>query len=333
MSDKENISISIALCTYNGQQFLPAQFKSIIGQTIVPSEIVVCDDASTDSTVSLVNSFLKNTYFQGNIIENENSLGVIANYSQALSLCQGEYVALCDQDDIWQPDRISRCLQHMIEAEKFFGTNTPLLVHSDLQVIDSEGHVLAPSFVKFRKLQPRQNDPLKILLVQNFVTGCTVLVNRSLLKAALPIPEYAVMHDWWLALVAAAAGKIIYEPKPLVIYRKHGKNVIGAKGYFTSDNVKRLGSTANLEAEIAGTIDQALVLRERLNELPIDTSQLSYLDEYLEAVLQGGTGAAVRVYRKGIKKCGLFRSLVFYLLLMKGSYKRGFKGRRSGKQQ
>ncbi len=310
----------MALCTYNGAEFLPLQLKSIINQNLPPDEIVCCDDLSSDLTVPLIKSFSSNAITQVRFYSNESNVGVIVNYSRAISFCTGDYIALCDQDDIWMPERLASTVQKMKQAEERYGVNTPLLVHTDLKVIDNEGEIIAPSFIKSRRLQPEVNDPLKRLLVQNFITGCTVLINRPLIDVALPIPANVVMHDWWLALVAAATGKIIYESKPTVLYRKHGKNVVGPKGFYDRENLSRLLMSESMENELAGTINQAAALQDRLKLLGM-AERYPYIGHYIEAVSRGGVKALRGAIKTGVRKTGLIRNLLFHLLLLKGRYK------------
>lgn len=315
-----NKKISVALCTYNGAEFLPLQIKSIINQNLPPDEIVCCDDLSSDQTVGLIESFSSNVITPVRFYSNERNIGVIDNYSRAISSCKGDYIALCDQDDIWLPEKLAMTFNKMKEAEALYGSATPLLVHSDLSVIDASGRVIAPSFMKLRKLQPDPAEPLKVLLAQNFVTGCTVLVNRPLIEVALPIPESAVMHDWWLALVAAATGKIIYEPTATVLYRKHGKNVIGAKGFYGRENMNRLMKIKLLEKELAGTIKQVTALQGSLKMLGM-AERYPYIDRYLEAISHGGVKAIKSSIETGIRKNGLARNLLFYFIMLKGGYR------------
>ena len=314
-----NDELSIALCTCEGSFYLPEQLESLVGQSFLPGELVVFDDASSDNSAELIEAFAGRAPFKVRLALNEKRLGAVNNFSQAISLCRGDYVALCDQDDIWLPDKLELTMQRMKEAEEAYGKTTPLLVHTDLKVIDSAGIIIAPSFMKLRKLKPAQDDPLKILCAQNFVTGCTVLINRPLIDAAIPIPESAMMHDWWLALVAAARGKIIYEPQATVLYRQHEKNVIGSRGFYTEENIARLLDMKNMEKKLAGTVDQLRALKGRLEGFP-NGKRTSELDYYLAAASQGGVKALLAALRGGIRNAGLFRSAVFYLLLLKGSY-------------
>ena len=194
--------VSVVLCTYNGSIYLQKQLKSIAEQTLKPVELVVSDDASTDSTVELIKRFAKESPFPVRLYQNQRNTGVVANYSRAAALCDGDYVALCDQDDIWLPEKLYLTQGSMHAAEKQYGCSHPVLVHTDLTVINKMDWVIAPSFMKMRKIRHVGPEPVKRLLVQNFVTGCTIMANRALLREALPIPEAALMHDWWLALVS-----------------------------------------------------------------------------------------------------------------------------------
>ena len=223
--------------------------------------------------------------------------------------------------NIWLPKKLELIMQRMKGAELNYGMKTPLLVHSDLSIIDYAGQYISESFLKYRKLQPKHKDPLKVLLVQNFVTGCTVLINRPLADAALPIPENAVFHDWWLALIAAAMGRIIFEPSPTVLYREHDSNVVGPKGFYTRKNISRVTKLKDLEQEIAFTIKQVQALKDHLIDLS-DQSQTDFLEDYQRAVYNGGSVALIKMRKYGTKKMGWIRNAIFAILLIKGGYKR-----------
>ena len=211
-----------------------------------------------------------------------------AKLCPAVSLCRGDYVALCDQDDIWDAEKLALSSQAMRKAQEQHGAAKPLLLHTDLMVIDAEGHLVASSLMQIQKIAHAAQEPLKTLLVQNFVTGCTVLVNRPLLEAALPVPEEALMHDWWFALIAASLGDLIFLPRPIVHYRQHGRNTVGAKKFFGGKNVARLARVTQLEQMIASTIVQDLALHERLVQLHQRVP--AYLAGFLQAARQGGGG-------------------------------------------
>ena len=157
------------------------------------------------------------------------NLGCIANVNCLLEASRAPYVALADQDDIWLPEKLVETFALLQRLEHQHGVQQPLLVHSDLELMDADGHRLGSTYVKHQHLDPRRTAPEPLALT-NVVTGCTAMVNRALLDRALPIPSEALMHDWWLALVASCFGAIGWLPQPTVLYRQHGGNVLGAQG-------------------------------------------------------------------------------------------------------
>jgi hypothetical protein len=197
-------------------------------------------------------------------------LGVIANFGALLEAARdrgADYVFPCDQDDEWRPDKLSAALGLMRRLEAERGAATPLLVHSDLEVVDRDLRPLHPSFLAFQGLRHEGEDPLRVLLVQNFVTGCASLLNRALLELCLPIPAGCVMHDWWYAQCAAAAGAIGFLPGPGLRYRQHAANQVGAAGAFGNLNVltargrRRFATSWRVARQ---TVVQAGLLAERL---------------------------------------------------------------------
>ena len=310
--------LSIALCTCEGSFFLPKQLESLASQTILPGEIVVCDDASTDGTVGIIKEFAGKVPFRVNIIVNKDRLGAIKNFEQAIALCKGKFIALCDQDDIWYENRLEKSLQCMAEVEK--DTITPLLVHSDLSVIDRAGKLIAPSYMKARRIKHREEQTLNYLVAQNFVTGNTILFNRVLKEIALPVPDQAVMHDWWLALVAAATGNVNFIEQPTVQYRQHRANVIGPGKMYSGKNLMRALDFEILEKELATVLSQAFALEERLKACNLKNPE--WLGLFLREVGTGkGLAPLKAAFRAGVHKQGLLRNMVYYMLLLKSDYK------------
>jgi len=223
------MKISIALCTYNGEKFLREQLDSIAEQTLLPDELVVCDDCSSDGTIDIINHFRECAPFPVQIHVNEKNLGLTNNFSKATDLCQGRWIALCDQDDRWLQEKLQRLARKMEQLEEGHGEDTPLLVHSDAIVADTDLKTIDNSLWGFQRTNPQCGDRLGRLLSQNVVTGCTSLFNQALWRKAMPVPEEAMMHDWWLAFVASAFGKIGFVREPTILYRQHGRNDTGAK--------------------------------------------------------------------------------------------------------
>lgn len=224
------VSYEIALATCDGSRFLEEQLESLRAQTVPPRRLVVVDDASRDDTVTILHRWAQRTGLPMVLQPRRIRQGCLASFAQALAATEANYVFLCDQDDRWDPDKAEVLLQRMGRLEAHHGENTPLLVHSDLRLIDARGQLLHPSFRQLQQLNTKRDGFLDLAL-QNTVTGCATLVNRACLKAALPFPEEVVLHDWWLAMVTARLGQLDYDPEARLSYRQHEGNVVGAAGY------------------------------------------------------------------------------------------------------
>ena len=228
--------IEILLATYNAEKYLSSQLDSIIGQSFKNWKIIIRDDNSEDSTVEIINNFRKK-YPEKILIINDTkqNLGVCGNFSELLKNSHSDYVMFCDQDDIWLKYKIEITFQKMKDMENKFGSKCPILVHTDLVVVDKNLKKISNSFWKFSHLNPETQKKIQRLLIQNFVTGCTIMINRELKNISPIVPDDAFCHDSWLALVACAFGKIKSVPIPTVLYRQHQKNVFGGKkwNHFT----------------------------------------------------------------------------------------------------
>ena len=223
--------ICIALATYNGERFLPELISSLEDQSFREWNLIARDDGSTDSTRSILEERAANDRRFVIVRDPERQLGPSLNFGRVMhtALTDGaRYLALADQDDVWHCEKLARQLRQVKDAEAEFGADTPILAHSDLSVVDEQLENLNPSFMKSSRRFRNPTNPLATLLAHNFVIGCSVVINRSLLELATPVPNEAYMHDWWLALCAAAAGRLVYLDEPLVNYRQHENNSIGA---------------------------------------------------------------------------------------------------------
>ncbi len=258
-------SLEVLLPCFDGAPFLEAQVLSIHAQTRLPDRLLVRDDGSRDATRALLVSL--ECRFPGWLVSLPSGvrLGCRDNVATLLAASRADYVALADQDDVWDPHRLSAALELMIQLERTHSHKTPLLVHSDLRLIDGQGRFLAHSFHRAQRLDPKRTG-LDDLTLTNVVTGCTVLLNRACVEASLPFPPAVVMHDWWLALVASRCGAIGYLQEPAVAYRQHGANLVGAVG---QDPVRLLGLMHPSSRELSGpkrlarAWAQALALVER----------------------------------------------------------------------
>lgn len=230
--------IEVVLPTYNGAAYLRQQIASIDQQTLRPQRLLIRDDGSSDGTLELLESLQQRYGAWLELCPTDGNLGCSANVNRLLEASRAPYVALADQDDIWLNHKLEASLALLQQLERRHGVDTPLLVHSDLDLVDSEGMPLGCTYFQLQRLDPKRTAPQHLSLT-NVVTGCTVLLNRALLQEALPIPADALMHDWWLALVASCLGDIALLPEPTVLYRQHGGNVLGAQGLGLSYWMRR----------------------------------------------------------------------------------------------
>jgi glycosyltransferase involved in cell wall biosynthesis len=232
--------IAVLLSTYNGEKFLGEQLDSLLAQSHKNFILVVRDDGSRDRTVSILESYAGDHPERIHLISRDGvnmgasaSFAFLADYvlkSKELLGLKSIYMMFCDQDDTWFPEKIEKLLAAMLATEADNGSTLPIIVHSDLEVVSEQNMVIAKSLISYQGLEIERNS-FPNLVISNLVTGCTALINEPLAEKALPIPEKAIMHDWWLALVATAFGKLVYLDTPLVHYRQHGNNTIGAKEF------------------------------------------------------------------------------------------------------
>ncbi|NBL00173.1 MAG: glycosyltransferase family 2 protein [Erysipelotrichia bacterium] len=247
------MKLVILLSTYNGALYLEDFLISLEKQTYQNWELIVRDDGSSDDTLVILQKF-SDKINKVSILKDRQNFGAKKSFSTLLNVAlqsseKYEYIMFADQDDIWSPEKIEKTYLKMKEFEKSH-PSLPLLVHSDVNVVDEKLNVIASSFWSYQHIDPTR-DSLNHLLLHNVVTGCTVMINRALAENVKTIPHEAIMHDWWMAMVASAFGKIGYIDEPLMLYRQHGTNDTGAKNYGWGYFVKKFIERPNLDRYLA----------------------------------------------------------------------------------
>lgn len=222
--------IEVLMAVYYGEKFVAEQIESILSQTYPHIRLTIRDNHSLDGTRQILEKYQSRHPETINVIYSDTNLGIIGNFSALLENSQADYVMFSDHDDVWLPHKVQIAMNKMEELEKLHGSETPILVHGDLKVVDSQLKTIHSSFWKYSKLDPNKQS-LSRQLIHNQVTGCTTLLNRPLISLSTPFPQDSVMHDWWLALCAAAFGKIGVVNQPAILYRQHQSNDTGAKKY------------------------------------------------------------------------------------------------------
>ncbi len=220
-------TISVAMCTCNGAPYLRQQLESITAQTHPPNELVVCDDRSTDNTVTILKNYMAGSTFPVHLFFNEHQLGPTNNFEKAISLCTGNLVALSDQDDIWRSDKLEWI------ADAFARSPQAGAVFSNADVVNEHGDPLGLSlwqdyFNKSDRLKFAEGHATEVLLRHNVVTGATLALRAEFRNLLLPIPSQW-LHDAWIALMIAACADIVPLPEPLIQYRRHSQQRIGLR--------------------------------------------------------------------------------------------------------
>jgi glycosyltransferase involved in cell wall biosynthesis len=241
--------ISILLATYNGEKYIAEQINSLLSQTNQDFMLYIRDDKSTDSTFIISSGYAERFPKKIAVSQNEKNVGGAKhNFLQMMIDHKDDYVMLCDQDDIWLPDKITKSLAKIKDMEKEHGTSTPILVYTNLTVVRDNLEVTAYSYEKMANKNFDKNI-LNYAVAMNNVAGCTAIYNRALSELMQVAPEYLVMHDWWLYLTAAALGKISAIHYPTVLYRQHKGNESGAKRvlspkyiYYVLTHLKKMAS-------------------------------------------------------------------------------------------
>ena len=223
------MKISIAMCTYNGAAFLPAQLQSIMAQSRPPDQIVICDDGSTDNTRSLLENFAAESSIPIKLHFNQQNLGSVKNFEQAITLCTGDIIALSDQDDVWRTDKL-KLFENVLYKSPSAG-----MVFSDAAIVDENLKPLdrrmwdEVGFDAHKRKLVRTGRALEVLITGWTVTGATMAFRSRFVKLSLPIPDgIAMIHDGWIALTIAAVADVVAVEEPLIQYRQHAQQQIGA---------------------------------------------------------------------------------------------------------
>lgn len=255
--------VVVALATFNGERFLDDQIASIVAQSEKPTRIAISDDGSTDATQQIIERWKQS---HPGLIDampwDGNRRGPQQNFNRLLHriFADGaEFCLLSDQDDVWLPDKIAS-LRGASSA-----TTLPELVVSDLSLVDEHLQLIAPSYWQFKYFPMPMCASIASLSVMSVFPGCSMMLNRSLMRCCLPIPAEAIMHDHWIAQVAAAMGGIQVVPRPLVLYRQHGQNTVGVGGSGCRSLVLRLLHFPPSDRQ--QICDQATRAEQRVSEL------------------------------------------------------------------
>lgn len=286
--------VSILLATFNGEKYLKNLLDSLERQTFHEWELIVLDDCSEDLTWEILNSYKLTTKHKTQLYRNSCRKGSGKdNFFELMKICDSEYVMFCDQDDVWCSDKIEIELGALCKLEHQYGKNIPLLVHSDMVVVDEKLSVIDNSYYHYARY--KKNGDLQLHLCINRIPGCSLIFNHCTLKFCKRSLESnkIIMHDSWVALIAYAMGKVEFIDKGLTLYRQHQNNSLGAAN---ANNIRykimRILNRNNMKMENREHIVQASyffeqycndILDSRIKKLLMDYSKLA--DQSLAAYI------------------------------------------------
>ena len=224
-----NYNIAILLSTYNGSKYLTDLLDSLINQSLLNIKIYISDDGSTDTTLQIIHHYLeKNKNII--LIDNKSNRGAFHNFMFLLNSVDADYYLFSDQDDIWLKEKSLTLVNRIVDLENYY-IKTPIVVHSELTVVDENLNLISNSFNKFSNINQDLFKMNKLFyMVTNSIVGCSMCINKYVKNVCFPINPNALMHDSWISLsVISNHGVIDFLPINLTLYRQHNSNVIGAK--------------------------------------------------------------------------------------------------------
>lgn len=237
--------IAILLATYNSQNFLEEQLESLYNQTIIDWVLYIRDDGSSDDTLNIIQTYKERYSNIIHYVDSKKGLGAMKSFLALLEYVEADYYMFCDHDDVWLPSKIELSLDKIIKTELEY-PELPVIVHTDLKVVNKNLKVINQSFWQMSAIKPNIIEDTEFIQVFNCVTGCTMIFNNYVKKLAFPFVDETPMHDWWLALQTLKTGGIVkHIDVPTILYRQHGNNEVGARNVSISYFINKITSLKN----------------------------------------------------------------------------------------
>lgn len=303
--------VAILLSSYNGEHHIEEQIESIKKQTYSNWELYVRDDGSTDRTVEIVEEQMKSDNRIHLIEDNNGNLRVIKSFLALLEQVESDYYMFCDQDDYWLDFKVEKTVNKMLEMESV--KISPYAVHTDLIVVDQELKLINPSMFDLQKMTAT-NDKINQLLVQNDITGCTLMVNEAM-KQKVKYHKDIAMHDWWIGLIATSFGKIGFINVSTIKYRQHGNNTVGAKKYGISYLMDRLKDNKRTLKLLNQNFKQGKAFNEVYGS-ELTKKQVEIVSSYAKIPYVSWLNRIKIINKYEFKKNNFSRNLIFFILIL-----------------
>ncbi|SVB76208.1 uncharacterized protein METZ01_LOCUS229062 [marine metagenome] len=299
--------IDILLSVFNGEKHLVELLNSLLEQTYSNLRVLIRDDSSTDNSLSIINKYISDfpDIFQL-FSDSFKNIGTAKSFMCLLKQTDSNYVMFCDQDDIWKNNKVEITFDKMKTTEKVY-PSLPILIHTDLELVNSELESINSSFWKYQNINPNRTK-LNQVIVQNIVTGCTMMINEPLINIAYAAPDEIVMHDWWLTLIASTFGEIDYITENTIYYRQHELNQIGAKRYGEGKFIRPFNRLKNRKVENNYIKKQVMAFKQRYeDDMPLEKKEI--IDKFLEINNYGLIQKRCAYFINGYKKNGIVRNV------------------------
>lgn len=308
------MNVNILMSTYNGQEFLAEQIRSIQAQTFTDWKLLIRDDGSRDRTREIIADFaLQDSRIHFINPDSTENLGVIKSFHALVQYQRAEVYFFSDQDDVWLPDK----LQVTLETAQAYPADQPLMVYTDLKVVNQDLQVMNESMI--RSQSHHANTELVQELTENTVTGGTSMINHALAEL-WTVTDDILMHDWYLALLATAFGKLVYVDQPMELYRQHAENVLGAR--TLSKRFKKWIRPHVLFSVYWDLIRNSQKQASHLLALPLVPTDRNLVEAFV-TIMDKPMSERYRILKTyGLRKNKAFHTLVFTsLILTKFAYK------------
>lgn len=316
MDNKIKEEVTILMATYNGEKYVSEQIQSIINQSFTNWFLLIRDDGSKDNTMEILNMYEKKENRIMVIRDEFGNLGQCLNFNELIKNVKTDsYVMFSDQDDIWLPTKIEESIKEIRSLENMHGTGTPILVYTNYNVVNDKLDYIQIAYSKCNLQEPELI--ANRLLIQNWIMGCTMIINNKLLKYSFEIAIEADNHDNWIALIASMTGCVHYLDKCTMLHRLHSNNV--TRNYETTNMKNRIKRVKSRFKEN----EKAFLKRERLNYLieehlnnKITNFECKLLNNYTKLLKMRGIKSAIFAFKNKYYATNKVQTILFYTQLI-----------------